>query len=234
METAPRYNGGSNTLRLKDRRSDVHSGTLRVRDETRTRSPHGSYGTGPARHQWRKRRFNPPRRISDSDSNSESSKGSTSDSSESESTTVEESDSDLGIWSNWVRERPLGSSKRHREGQVVDSSQADLPPTVVRRLQRTRSIDLAGVQGPEQLRRDAGMVRRSPTPPPSERSFIPAMYKEVVVTSLGTPDMLWPAIPDKGEMNRRVTRFLHFNRQWIPIGPQLQKLQQVWQNLDDI
>ena len=68
-------------------------------------------------------------------------------------------------------ERPLGSSKRHREGQVVDSSQADLPPTVVRRLQRTRSIDLAGVQGPEQLRRDAGMVRRSPTSPPSEREL---------------------------------------------------------------
>ena len=234
METAPRYNGGSNTLRLKDRRSDVHSGTLRVRDETRTRSPHGSYGTGPARHQWRKRRFNPPRRISDSDSNSESSKGSTSDSSESESTTVEESDSDLGIWSNWVRERPLGSSKRHREGQVVDSSQADLPPTVVRRLQRTRSIDLAGVQGPEQLRRDAGMVRRSPTSPPSERELHTG---DVQGSGGDKPRDAGHAVASdtrQGEMNRRVTRFLHFNRQWIPIGPQLQKLQQVWQNLDDI
>lgn len=69
---------------------------------------------------------------------------------------------------------------------------------------------------------------------PVKGSFIPATYTEVVVTGLGTPDMLWPAITDKSEMNRRVTRFLHFNRPWIPIGPQFQKSQQVWLNLEDL
>ena len=147
---------------------------------------------------------------------------------------MEDARSNLGLGPNRIRQGQVGSSGLRGKGQDVGSSQADLGTAVVRRLHRTASVDLAGIQRPVELRGHAGMVRRSPTSPPREGSFIPAMYTEVIVTSIGTPDMYWPAIQDKSEINRRITRFLHFNRQWRPIGPERPRQVQVHLNLDDI
>lgn len=69
---------------------------------------------------------------------------------------------------------------------------------------------------------------------PIKGSFVPAMYTEVVVTSIGMPEMYWPAIQDKSEINRRVSRFLHFNRPWRPIGPEMMRPAQVSLTIDDI
>lgn len=69
---------------------------------------------------------------------------------------------------------------------------------------------------------------------PVKGSFIPASYTDVIVTSIGTPDMYWPGIADKAEINRRIHRFLHFNRPWKPIGPELPLRVQERLTIDDL
>lgn len=157
-----RYDRGSYQLRQQNGRSNVSGGSLRVRREAGTRQAYGSYGTGPASHWWRERKFYPPRRVRYSDSESESSSGSEGCSTQESTTDMETSDDDVGMGSDRIRERPLGSGGRNAEGEVLGSSQADSAAAVVRWVRRAASVDLAGVQRAIELRRHAGLAGRSP------------------------------------------------------------------------